>query len=158
MSTIRTQFGPVTNFTLTLNGLASGSGRSSAKVENQNNRYIDAICQFKLKTVAGSPGDRYAIYLFAWGSADDVIPAFPAGITGVDEPIFAALETLSLRPVGSVYVANSGPLITPPFSLAPAFGNVLPPVWGVLAINRCGMALDAADNVGFWRGVEFEVS
>lgn len=158
MSTIRTQFGPVTNFTLTLNGLASSSGRSSAKVENQDNRYIDAICRFKLKTVAASPSDRYAIYFFAWGSADDVSPAFPAGITGVDEPIFAALETLSIRPVGSVYVSTPGTLITPPFSVAPAFGNVLPPVWGVLAINRCGMALDAADNLGFWRGVEFEVS
>jgi hypothetical protein len=31
-------------------------------------------------------------------------------------------------------------------------------VWGVLAINRCGVALDASDNLGFWRGVEFEVS
>jgi hypothetical protein len=158
VSTIRTQFGPLTNFTLTLNGLASSSGRSSAKVENQGSRYIDAICQFKLKTAAGSPSDRYAIYFFAWGSADDVSPAFPAGITGVDEPIFAALETLSLRPVGSVYVASSGTLITPPFSVAPAFGNVLPPVWGILAINRSGLALDATDNIGFWRGVEFEVS
>jgi hypothetical protein len=158
VSTIRTQFGPVTNFGITINGLASGAARSSAKVENQNSRYIDAICQFKLKTVAGSPSDRYAIYFLAWGSADDVSPAFPAGITGVDEPIFAALETLSIRPVGSVYVSTPGTLITPPFSVAPAFGNVLPPVWGILAINRCGMALDAADNVGFWRGVEFEVS
>ena len=47
MSTIRTQFGPVTNFTLTLNGLATASGRSSAKIENQNSRHIDAICPFK---------------------------------------------------------------------------------------------------------------
>jgi hypothetical protein len=30
-------------------------------------------------------------------------------------------------------------------------------VWGVLVINRCGMALDVSDNLGFWRGVEFEV-
>jgi hypothetical protein len=38
VSTIRTQFGPVTNFGITLNGLASGAARSSAKIENQNSR------------------------------------------------------------------------------------------------------------------------
>lgn len=158
MSTIRTQFGPVTNFEITLNGLASGAARSSAKIENQNSRYIDAICQFKIKTPAGSFGDRYAVYFFACGAADDVSPIFPAGITGIDEAVSLALETLSLRPIGSLYVAAAGTVITPPFSVVPAFGNVLPPVWGILAINRCGVALDASDNLGFWRGVEFEVS
>ena len=158
MSTIRSQFGPVTNFTLTLNGLASSSGRSSAKIENQNSRYIDAICQFRIKAATGTFADRYAVYFFAWGAADDAAPIFPAGVTGVDEAVSVALETLSIRPIGSLYVAAAGTVISPPFSVAPAFGNVLPPVWGVLAINRCGVALDVVDNVGFWRGVEFEVS
>jgi hypothetical protein len=158
VSTIRTQFGPVTDFSITLNGLASGGARSSAKVENQNNRHIDAICQFKIKTALGTPSDRYAVYFFAWGAADDVSPIYPAGITGVDEAVSVTLETLSIRPIGSLFVASAGTVISPPFSVAPAFGNVLPPVWGVLAINRCGVALDASDNLGFWRGVEFEVS
>jgi len=158
VSTIRTQFGPVVNFGITLSGLASGAARSSAKVENQNTRYIDAICQFKIKTATGTFGDRYAVYFFAWGAADDAAPIFPAGITGVDEAVSVALETLSIRPIGSLYVAAAGTIISPPFSVVPAFGNVLPPVWGVLAINRCGVALDASDNLGFWRGIEFEVS
>lgn len=157
MSNIRTQFGPVTNFEITLNGLASGAARSSAKVENHNSRYIDAICQFKIKPASGSLGDRYSIYLFAWGAADDVSPIFPAGVTGVDEPVSVALETLSIRQIGSLYIPSSGILISPPFSVAQAFGNVLPPVWGVLAVNRCGLALDVSDNVAFWRGVQFEV-
>jgi hypothetical protein len=158
VSTIRTQFGPVTNFGITLNSLASGAARSSAKIENQNSRYIDAICQFRIKTVSGTFGDRYAVYFFAWGAVDDAAPIFPASVTGVDETVSVALETLSIRPIGSLYIAAAGAVISPPFSVAPAFGNVLPPVWGVLAINRCGVALDAADNLGFWRGVEFEVS
>ena len=158
MSTIRTQFGPVTNFEITLNGLASGAARSSAKVENQNSRYIDAICQFKIKPASGTLGDRYSVFLLAWGAADDVSPIFPSGVTGVDEPVAVTLETLSIRQVGSLYVPSSGILISPPFSVAQAFGNVLPPVWGVLAVNRCGLALDATDNIAFWRGVQFEVS
>jgi hypothetical protein len=158
LSTIRTQFGPVTDFTITLNGLASGGARSALKVENQNSRYIDAICQFKLKPAAGSFGDRYGVYFFAWGAADDVSPVFPAGVTGLDETVAVALETLTLRPIGSLYVAGSGTVISPPFSVAPAFGNVLPPVWGVMVINRCGVALDVTDNLGFWRGVQFEVA
>jgi hypothetical protein len=48
VSTIRTQFGSVINFGITLNGLAAGAARSSVKIENQNSRYIDAICQFKI--------------------------------------------------------------------------------------------------------------
>ncbi len=158
MSTIRTQFGPVTNFGITLNGLATSSARSSAKIDNQNSRYIDAICQFKIKPVSGSAGDRYSVYFFAWGAADDASPIFPAGVTGVDESVSVTLETLSIRQIGSLYVPGAGTLISPPFSVAPAFGNVLPPVWGVLVINRCGMALDVSDNLGFWRGVEFEVA
>ena len=51
MSTIRTQFGPVSNFGITLNGLAASGARSSSKVDNQNS-YIDAICQFKIKPVS----------------------------------------------------------------------------------------------------------
>lgn len=158
MSTIRTEFGPVANFGITLNGLASGAARSSAKVDNQNSRYIDAICQFKIKTATGTFGDRYAVYFFAWGAADDTAPIFPAGVTGVDEAVSVSLETLSIRPIGSLYVAAAGAVISPPFCVASAFGNVLPPVWGVLAINRCGVALDVVDNLGFWRGVDFEVS
>jgi hypothetical protein len=59
VSTIRTQFGPVTNFGITLNNLATSAARSSAKVDNQNSRYVDAICQFKIKPASGSAGDRY---------------------------------------------------------------------------------------------------
>ncbi|MCC6362140.1 MAG: hypothetical protein IT165_01370 [Bryobacterales bacterium] len=157
MSTICTQFGPVTNFEITLNGLATGAARSSAKIENQNLRYVDAICQFKIKPASGSLGDRYGVYFFAWGAADDASPIYPAGVTGVDEAVSVTLETLSIREIGSLYVPASGILISPPFSVAQAFGNVLPPVWGVVAVNRCGLALDATDNTAFWRGVQFEV-
>jgi hypothetical protein len=98
------------------------------------------------------------VFFSAWGATDDASPIFPAGVTGVDEAVAVTLETLSIRRVGSLYVPSSGILISPPFSAAQAFGNVLPPVWGVLAVNRCGLALDATDNVAFWRGVQFEVS
>jgi hypothetical protein len=157
VSDIRTQFGPVTNFEITLNGLATGTARSSAKVENQNSRYIDAVCQFKIKPASGSLGDRYSVFFLAWGAADDASPIFPAGVTGVDESVSVTLETLSIRQIGSLYVPGISTLISPPFSVAQAFGNVLPPVWGVLAVNRCGLALDASDNIAFWRGVQFEV-
>ena len=157
MSTIRTQFGPVNNFAITLNGLASGAARSSAKVENQNSRYVDAICQFKVRPWTGSLGDRYAVYFFAWGAADDASPIYPAGVTGVDEAVGVQVETLSLRQIGSLYVSSMGTIISPPFSVAQAFGNVLPPVWGVIAVNRSGLAFDTSDSEAFWRGVEFEV-
>jgi hypothetical protein len=157
VSTIRTQFGPVTNFAITLNGLAAGAARSSAKVENQNSRYVDAICQFKIRPSTGSLGDRYAVYFFAWGAADDGSPIYPAGVTGVDEAVGVQVESLSLGQIGSLYVSGMGTIISPPFSVAQAFGNVLPPVWGVMAVNRSGLAFDALDNAAFWRGVQFEV-
>lgn len=157
MSTIRTNFGPVTNFALTLDGLATGAARSSAKVENQNSRYVDAICQFKITLASGSLGDRYGVFFFAWGATDDVSPIYPAGVTGFDEAVSVTLETLAIREIGSLYVPSTGMLISPPFSIAQAFGNVLPPVWGVIAVNRCGLVLDATGNSAFWRGVQFEV-
>lgn len=158
MSRIRPHFGPVGNFEITLNGLNPGSARSSALVANHESRYIDAVCQFAIKPAGGSFGDRYAVFFFAWGAADENAPVFPAGITGVDQPLSVALETLSLRPIGSLYLVGSGVQVTPPMSVAPAFGNVLPPVWGVLVVNRCNVALDATENTAIWRGVEFEVS
>jgi hypothetical protein len=157
VSTIRSQFGPVTNFAITLDGLASGAGRSSAKVSNQGSRYVDAICQFKVRPWTGSLGDRYAVYFFAWGAADDGSPIYPAGVTGVDEQVYVQVESLPLRQIGSLYVAGMSTIISPPFSVAQAFGNVLPPVWGVMAVNRSGLAFDTSDNAAFWRGVQFEV-
>ena len=157
MSRIRTQFGPVGNFEITINGLISSTARSSALVANHDSRYIDAICQFTIKPASGAFTDRYAVFFFAWGSADEASPIFPIGITGIDQPVVVALETLSLRPIGSLYLTGSAAQVSPPFSVAPAFGNVLPPVWGILVVNRCGVALDAAENSGIWRGIEFEV-
>jgi hypothetical protein len=106
----------------------------------------------------GVLGDRYAIYFFAWGAADDSSPIYPAGITGVDEAISLSVETTPLRQIGSTYVSGMSTLVTPPFSVAQAFGNVLPPVWGVVVVNRSGLAFDAVDNLAFWRGVQFEVA
>ena len=86
-------------------------------------------------------------------------PTFPVDTISANELVSVGpLETLSLRPIGSLYVAAAGTVISPPFSVEPAFGNVLPPVWGVLVVNRGSVALDVSDNLGFWRGVEFEVS
>jgi hypothetical protein len=74
-------------------------------------------------------------------------------VTGTD-----ANATLTVPPnvvlIGRInVVANSATYIGGPFSVAAAFGGVLPDHWGIVIENKTGATLDASIGSSWYQGV-----
>ena len=104
------------------------------------NKPIDVLFEYSASVAANSTGNKQ-ISLFVQGSLD--------GTTWAPLPVSATDTThdTSMIPLGSV-PTNGGTGVettrTPrPFSIAAAFGGILPPYWRVIQKNDCGVALSS---------------
>lgn len=146
--------------TITLTSLASSAtaGRESAEVDNTSNRYIDALVFLATKLAAGTPGNDRAIYVFAWGSLDST--HYPDAITGADAAI-TFNDPVNIRLIGVINAPTSaGTYKGGPFSIAQAFGGVMPPYWGIAVRNYTGIALSstAGDHEASFVGIELDIT
>jgi hypothetical protein len=137
---------------ITLDGLARGAGRASAFVDNATNLYVDAhvSVKFTLDVTAG-PVDHNVVYIHAYGSEDGTL-AGPSGgssgreaIDGTDKAITistlpTALWTVRLCALTVHTGAGGSVYVSPPLSVAHAFGGVLPRRWGLVVANRSPFA------------------
>lgn len=140
------------NLTLTLASLASSAtaGRESTAVDNTTNLFIDAICQIACKLQTGTPANDKAIYVFAYGSVDGT--NYTDNATGTDAAI-TLRDPSNHRLVCVIPVPDSGGLTyeSQPFSIAQAFGGILPPKWGIVVRNYTGVALSATESDHFYK-------
>jgi hypothetical protein len=58
-----------------------------------------------------------------------------------------------LKLIGVVNYQNADVAQLATFSVAQAFGGILPPYWGIAIVNHSGAALAASGNYVKWRGV-----
>ena len=147
--------------TITLASLASSAtaGRESTFVENTTNRYLDALVVAKFALTTGTPANDKAIYLFAYGSIDDGT-TYPDTVTGTDAAI-TMVDPTNLRLIGVINaVAQSTTYTGGPFSVATAFGGVLPERWGIVVRNFTGIALTAteANHAVRYQGIELDIA
>lgn len=143
--------------TITIASLAASAtvGRESTAVDNSSNRYDDVLIfvVFETGTVAGNK----QILLWAYGTADGG-STYTESATGSDAA-FTRKDPTLLRPVAVIpavtnaYVHRCGP-----FSLARAFGGVLPDHWGLVFNNDSGATLSgtAGNNKIFYQGVNIQ--
>lgn len=138
-----------------LQSLASSAtaGWGSASVDNSANLYPEALVMVHIAAVNTAPASDKAIYLFAYGSTDGVIftsTGAAGGAPGTQGALtFPSISTLPiLMPqIGVIpYPVQNVALDAGPFSVARAFGGVLPRAWGVAVVNFSGMALAASGN------------
>lgn len=152
MSDVKIEYQSSQNFTLTLASLASSAtgGRESTAVDNTTNKFLDAICQVSCKLQTGTPGNDKAIYIYAYGSVDGT--NYTDNATGSDAAI-TLRDPTNLRLVGTIPVPDSGGLTyeSQPFSVAQAFGGILPPKWGIVVRNYTGVALSATESDHFYK-------
>lgn len=146
MATIKPLYG--TNgqtITCTLASLASGSARESSSIDNRTNLYLDALVFMQIKTSTGSIGtDPYA-YIYVAGTVDDGT-TWPDTVTGSDAAI-TLNTTTQLRLLGAVWLgAASTTYKAGPWSVASAFGGVMPAEWSIVVKNNCGVALDSTEG------------
>src|SRR6266511_865011 len=155
MTTQKAQFG--TNgqtLTCTLASLANAAARQSIEVDNGTNLYLDALVMLKVKSnAAGTLATGY-VAVYAYATVDqgttrtEAAGATDAGITLTVPP--------NARLIGIInVVANAVTYVGGPFSVAQAFGGILPERWGIIVQNQSGAALDATEgnHAKLWQGV-----
>ncbi len=146
MSTVKESFPATgTSITITLNSLASSGtvGRASTVVDNSTNLDLDALVHVILSQSASAVANDKAFYVFAYGSYDGT--TYPEGVTGSDAGYTlngaSGALTTALRLIGICPAVASATYGFGPFSVAAAFGGVLPPKWGIIVLNFGGQTL-----------------
>lgn len=127
--------------------LANGSAASSAAVTtNTTNNTVDAMVT--VECGVGTVAAPNQILIYAYGSEDGVDYAGNSAtsddVNGTDKAITLNANGTNMRFLGSIRTLASGVTArSQPFSVAAAFGGVLPRKWGIVAHNQSGAALTA---------------
>lgn len=144
--------------TCTLASLANGNAREATAIDNRTDLFLDALVFLQLKTGAGSIGADPFAYVYAAGTVDDGT-TWPDAVTGSDAAI--TLNSVpQVRLLGTVYLGTASTTFKAgPFSVASAFGGVLPAKWSIVVLNKCGVALSAteSDHKKLYQGVYNQV-
>lgn len=150
---VKLVFATSASLTITLANLASSAtaGRESTAVVNTSNLYLDALVMPTLNLTTGTIGNDKAAYIYAYASEDGTNYTHPA--TGSDAAI-TLTDPTHMALIGIVpLLAQSTAYKGGPFSVAKAFGGILPPKWGIIVRNYSGIALAASGSSVTWSGV-----
>lgn len=159
MSDVKTGFSATAQtLTCTLASLASSAtaGRESTVIDNSSNKYLDALVMLQAKLQTGTPANDKAIYVYAYGTVDTTTPTYPDKVTGADAAITLD-DPHNVKLIGTLFAAAAGGLTWKggPWSVAAAFGGVLPEKWGIVVRNFTGVTLSATegDHKKLWQGI-----
>jgi hypothetical protein len=138
MSTVTTIYGAANSFAVA-STLASPNYDLTETVYNSTtNRPVDVMLEYAA-TVAGNPTGNKQIVIFVQGSLDSTsFGAAPASVTDTT-------HDTSMRILGSIATNGgaSAELERGQFSIAAAFGGVLPAFWRIVVKNDCGVAMSS---------------
>lgn len=138
-------------FVITLTSLGNGSGQQSDEVDNTSQVYDDILVVVKIKTNAAGTSANGSISIYGIGTVDggsnrtDGAGASNAAITIAGAPVIGT----------GAATANSTTYIYGPFSVAKAFGGVMPAKWAIAVVNNSGAALDASIGAAAYQPVRF---
>jgi len=153
MSSVKEAFGSNNQtITCTLTSLANNGQRQSTAVDNTTNLYLDALVFLKLKSNASSVSATGYANVYAYGTADGGT-TYTDGASGTDGSI-TLTSPPNMRLIGVInMVANAVSYDGGPFSVAQAFGGILPDHWGIVVENKSGAAFDASIASAWYQGV-----
>jgi hypothetical protein len=143
MADIKVKYGTTTSLTISLNSLANGSIVASSDVVNTTDLFVDVLVELVIADVAEAGNKQVLIY--ASSSVDE---------TNFSEAVAANRQQMAY--VGAVSVNGTGPHRSRAFSVAAAFGGVIPPEFRIVAYNDSGVALASSGNSAQYRGVHFQ--
>lgn len=145
---IRLAYGSVTSATITLNSLASSAtaGRKSDEIDLNTTKYLDLLAFLTVDMPgSGTPANDKAVYIYAAGSIDGGTD-YTEGVTHGDAA-YTQADPTSLRFVGIVSTPASAQVYRGgPFSVANAFGGILPNFICFVVRNYNGLTLDSSGN------------
>ncbi len=149
---IRTGYGAKTDITITLNSLATSStaGRESTAIDNTSNKFLDALVTVILKVATGTIANDKCAYVYAYAgdgvNLTDNATGSDAAVTFTDPKSFVLIGVVPMPAQSATYEKVA-------MSVAQAFGGVLPPKWGIVVQNYCGINLDSSGNSASYVGV-----
>jgi hypothetical protein len=157
---IETAYGTANqSLTMTLNSLASSltAARQSAEVSNATPLSLDALVFLTLVIGTGTIANDQCAYVYAFGTVDDGTTrtegagASDAAITLFNPTNLPLIGVVNMPTASSTYRAG-------PFSVARAFGGILPARWGIVVRNYCGIALSGSGNSAIYQLIEATVT
>lgn len=159
MSDIKSAYGTTNQaITCTITSLANNGQRQSTVVDNSSNKFLDALVMATIKSNASGTSSTGYVAIYAYGTADTSTPTYSDSASGSDGSItLTAPPNMNLIGIVNV-VANAVTYKAGPFSVASAFGGVLPEKWGIVVENKTGATLDASIGSAIYQGVYQTVS
>ena len=153
MSSVKEAFGTNNQaITCTITSLTTTSQRQSTAIDNTTNLYLDALVFAKIKSGASGTTATGTINIYAYGTADGGT-TYTDGATGTDGAITLTVPP-NMRIIGVMnLVANATTYEAGPFSVAAAFGGILPDHWGIVVENKTGGTLDGSIASTWYQGV-----
>lgn len=137
--------------TCTIDSLASSAtvGRESTVVDNTTNLYLDALVFCKIVYPNSAPANDKAVYVYSYAWDGDGTPLYTEGCSGSDAG-FTRRDPTSLRLIGVIPTPTQNvTYYGGPFSVAAAWGGVLPGKWGLVFINYSGQTLSTSCTVSY---------
>lgn len=155
MASIKTKYGsPNQSITITLLGLLDNAARASLAIDNSTNLFLDILVQLRINTGnVGAPSGEKNCIVYAFGTVDGG-STYSGGATGADAAYGGvAGQLISNCPtLGHVNVdAQNETFESDVFSLASAFGGVLPQKSGIIVVNQIGQTL--GPSYAFYQGI-----
>ena len=158
MASVKEAFSSAASLTITLNSLASSAtaGRESTAVDNTSNLYLDALVEVLVSFPNSAPANDKTIYVYAYAALDGT--NYTGAATGSDAA-YTMQDPTTLRLIGVIPVPTQNiSYRSALFSVAAAFGNVLPPKWGIMVRNYAGQTLNGSGCSAQWVGVHQTVT
>lgn len=145
MATDSPLYGTTTAMTITLTGLATAAaldvGRQSTVAANGTDDAIDALVGGKV-TTGTTPTASRQIEIWAFGSYDDT--EYSGGAGASDAALTPDTKTLlKLLTIIPTVSTSDKAYRWGPFSVAQAFGGVMPENWGIWITHNTGVNLNA---------------
>lgn len=157
-SDVKTALQSAQSMTVTnLNSLASSAtaGWQSSVVDNTSNLFLDSLVMAVIDFANTAPANSKAMYWYAYhglesGTYTNPVTGSEGTLTLLDVTANAqALRTLGVMP----YTTADEVVESAVMSVAATAGGILPPYWGVAAINHTGAAIAASGNTVKYRGI-----
>lgn len=138
MTDFGSKFGTRTAMTCTLTSLGSGNARESTVVDETSSLAVDEIISVEANGSAAGNTGLVDIYVYVEAGAS----AYTDGATGSDAA-FTAANRKNSRYLGSLLMNGTTGVKGGGWSVAEAFGGVLPRKWGLIFINNSGASLSS---------------
>lgn len=136
-------------------GSSATAGWQSTVVDNTSNLYLDSLVMAVIDFANTAPANSKCVFFFAYhglesGTYTNPVTGSEGTLTLLDVTANAqAMKMLGILPYTTADEVAESVL----WSVAATAGGILPPYWGVAAINHTGAAIAASGNTIKFRGV-----